>query len=228
MLQIEQLEARSLLSASTPAAHPAAATSAGVKVAAVKVAAAAVPAGTRPSVMVMRGTSDSLVTLQIRGTNKADTISVTQNLKNRAYLVKINGKTTTIAFMSTPVGESGKAAIDRIQVMALAGNDTVTVAADIKIDTQLVGGAGNDKLTGGGGDNILMGDELGTGEPGAPGVDQLFGRGGLDTLDGGPGKDRLSGGAGGDAYSSRDATTEYVGFNPKEGDFISFPPPVDC
>ena len=55
--------------------------------------------------------------------------------------------------------------------------------------------------TGGGGNDILRGDDVGNTLSGGDGEDQLFGRGGPDTLLGGLGKDELDGGTGDDVLN---------------------------
>ena len=76
------------------------------------------------------------------------------------------------------------------------GRDTVD--ADVE---RLLGGRGDDALTGSGVANVLWGDA---------GADTLNGQGGSDTLRGGPGADVLNGGAGIDTsdYSERTAPVE--------------------
>jgi hypothetical protein len=73
----------------------------------------------------------------------------------------------------------------RIIVFGNAGNDTLSVARSIGLPAEMHGGAGNDKLHGGAGPNILVGDA---------GDDQLRGGSRRDLLIGGTGADRLNGG----------------------------------
>ncbi len=62
-------------------------------------------------------------------------------------------------------------AVVRIFANAVAGNDTVTVAATV--GAQILGGAGNDVLTGGDGDDLLDGGSFGSDElDGGNGVDK--------------------------------------------------------
>ncbi len=67
------------------------------------------------------------------------------------------------------------------------GDDTLTAASAVG-SVQLIGNGGNDILTGGFGDDVLMGGEV------------FVGEGAADTLTGGAGNDRLEGGTGDDAY----------------------------
>ena len=84
-------------------------------------------------------------------------------------------------------------------------DDVVTIASNVLIDAELVGGEGDDRLVGGGGTNVLLGgagdDFLRGGDSndlliGGSGNDRLLGRGGSDVLSGLEGEDRLVAGAG--------------------------------
>jgi hypothetical protein len=81
------------------------------------------------------------------------------------------------------------AAIAGFEVNAGAGNDSVSVAANLPIPVTLRGGPGDDTLMGGSAADKLTG---------GPGNDLLSGHGGADLLYGGPGDDRLLGGPGDD------------------------------
>lgn len=98
-------------------------------------------------------------------------------------------------------------AVTQIVVCGMAGRDHIAVATGIVLPTVLHAGAGSDTVYGGGGADVIVGDN---------GRDRLFGRGGddhilagsgndrawggsgVDTLDGGAGKDVLLGGRGAD------------------------------
>lgn len=69
------------------------------------------------------------------------------------------------------------------------GNDNIQVAGSLSLRTELFGGAGNDRLKGGNGTNVLVGGD---------GDDRLIGGNKRDILIGGAGSDRLVGGAGDD------------------------------
>ena len=79
--------------------------------------------------------------------------------------------------------------ITSILVLALDGNDKVTIAGNVRITSLIDGGAGNDKLKGGAGADIILGAE---------GNDMLIGGRGRDILIGGDGCDRIIGNAGDD------------------------------
>jgi RTX calcium-binding nonapeptide repeat (4 copies) len=66
---------------------------------------------------------------------------------------------------------------------------------------EVVGGSGNDVLTGDNFDNTLIGND---------GNDTLAGLGGNDTLDGGGGTDSFDGGAGADVIRARDGVAESI------------------
>ena len=65
-------------------------------------------------------------------------------------------------------------------------------------DDVLIGGAGGDQISGGDGDDLLEGGEGADSLSGGDGADRLLGGDGDDTLTGGEGLDRLTGGAGND------------------------------
>lgn len=79
-------------------------------------------------------------------------------------------------------------AVDSIEVFGLDGNDTINIATNV-IGSYVLGGLGNDTITGSNGNDTLSG---------AAGKDRLNGRGGDDRLAGGKHADQLSGGEGND------------------------------
>jgi Ca2+-binding RTX toxin-like protein len=80
-------------------------------------------------------------------------------------------------------------AIAGFEVNAGGGSDFVFFTSDIPVPVTIRGGAGGDKLNGGGASDKIIG---------GPGDDSLIGRRGADWMLGGPGRDRLLGGAGDD------------------------------
>jgi Ca2+-binding RTX toxin-like protein len=144
--------------------------------------------------------------LTVNGTSKNDNITLSETTHNSIAAVDVNINGTDHFYDKTE--------IQRINVMAGAGNDKVLdntsinsyIFGDVGNDT-LQGGSGNDTLTGAGGKNILFGGAGNDRLNGSSGFDQLFGEagddrlygnGGNDILNGGPGKDHLFGGDGDD------------------------------
>src|SRR4051794_2637873 len=109
----------------------------------------------------------------------------------------------------TVVGTAPVAGLTSVEVDAGAGNDRVTMGFNLPdVAVQVLGGDGNDRLTGSGGDETLIGgagnDRLDGGGAndtleGDDGDDQLLGGDGNDTLAGGAGRDILAGGWGDDS-----------------------------
>ena len=111
--------------------------------------------------------------LSVRGTSGADTIIVTSSGSN--IVLTRNGTQTTYAASQ----------VQKINVDALAGNDTISVSVDLP--ATINGRAGNDKITTADGhDNITSGD-------------------GNDTIFTGNGGDRVDGDAGDDSITCGDA-----------------------
>jgi len=125
-------------------------------------------------------------TLRILGTDDADIILL--SVDSGSLAVQVNGGNADVF----PLAD-----IERIVIMALGGDDTVTLAAQVPA-AYIDGGAGNDTLAGGAGNDTLVGGD---------GNDVLMGNDGDDVLIGGAGADILSGGAGRDTadYSARTA-----------------------
>src|SRR5262245_53100186 len=66
----------------------------------------------------------------------------------------------------------------------LAGNDAITIASSVRIDSLLIGGSGDDELRSGAGSSVLLG---------GMGNDLLFGGNGRNILIGGGGSAQLHG-----------------------------------
>jgi uncharacterized delta-60 repeat protein len=114
-------------------------------------------------------------TLEIAGTDAGEVITVT---KQRHYLrVSVGGAVGDIAQRKFK-GRKVRA----IVISGGAGDDMLTVAADVAVPVTLDGGTGNDKLSGGAANDVLFG---------GAGDDSLYGGNGDDTLDGGPGSDHV-------------------------------------
>jgi Ca2+-binding RTX toxin-like protein len=87
-----------------------------------------------------------------------------------------------------------------IQVFGQSGNDIISVdeANGAMPEVNIFGGDGNDRITGGSGNDLLFGQAGNDTIKGNAGNDFLFGGAGNDTLDGGTGNDQLFGQAGDD------------------------------
>ncbi|MBL8814305.1 MAG: PKD domain-containing protein, partial [Planctomycetaceae bacterium] len=81
------------------------------------------------------------------------------------------------------------ASFNGIIVYGQAGNDRIEIQTPITLWSILDGGAGNDRITGGGGNNIILGGD---------GNDELDGMSGRDLIIGGRGSDEIDGGTGDD------------------------------
>ena len=96
---------------------------------------------------------------------------------------------------SSVLGDFPAADVGRLLAYGLGGNDVIYVDHRLNLPTELHGGAGNDVLLGGSGDDQLFGDDGNDKLGGNGGDDNLFGGNGMDTLNGSCGDDLLMGGA---------------------------------
>jgi Ca2+-binding RTX toxin-like protein len=117
------------------------------------------------------GLADNVV---VRGSNDDDSITV----RGQGAALEVGGLAARLTVANADPGA------DRLTVSALDGNDVVD-ASNVAAGSMLVtleGGAADDALIGGNGDDTLNGDA---------GDDILIGGPGIDTLNGGPGDDVL-------------------------------------
>src|ERR1041384_565553 len=154
--------------------------------------------------------------LTIDGTANNDTVSVVVNSTDKTkYNVTINGKTTHFSRAAVhsikidtkegndkiTIGTKPTAVNDPVTVLGGAGNDTVTGGNEAD---SIDGSDGNDVLTGGGGDDtITSGDGFDLSQGGL-GDDSILGEGGDDLLYGDAGNDTLRGGDGNDTMGGDD------------------------
>jgi hypothetical protein len=115
-------------------------------------------------------------TLYAIGTHHDDHITI--NKAGSVYRVHADFLTTG-NFRDVPM-----AGISRIVVQVCDGDDHVTISSGISLAALIDGGAGDDKLNGGNGPNIILGGD---------GDDQINGGNARDLLIGGRGSDRLVG-----------------------------------
>jgi Ca2+-binding RTX toxin-like protein len=93
------------------------------------------------------------------------------------------------------VGTPVTANTPRLVINGLAGNDTISVHGSVHVPIEAHGGSGNDRITGGGGNDVLLGDDVcqsgRDSVTGGMGDDVIVGGGERDNLDGGGGNDVL-------------------------------------
>ena len=134
-------------------------------------------------------TDPTKTALYVGGTTGDDQITVVQNGTTGNYEVRING-----------VSKGTFAPTGRIIIFGQAGNDDINVPNSVTLPVEMFGGAGNDRLSGGGGDDLLVGGD---------GADELFGGSGRDILIGGAGLDHLTGNAGDDVLIGGSTTYDF-------------------
>lgn len=123
--------------------------------------------------------------LIVNGTEDADTFVVAPGSTKAGVNIFANGAS---------IGEFTIKDFSRIYVDARGGDDTLSVTAKLKKTVVLIGGEGNDTMTGGAGAEILLGG------------------GGDDTIRGGKGKDVVFGGDGADNLFGDESSDLLVGF----------------
>ncbi|MEM9826774.1 MAG: hypothetical protein AAF958_09305 [Planctomycetota bacterium] len=116
--------------------------------------------------------------LTIRGTGNDDRVHVEQDDQLLRWFTSWGG------WFSAPLDR-----YDRIVVDGLGGHDEIVIDSSVHLPTRLSGGAGNDDLVGGSGPDEILG---------GAGNDRLDGMAGDDTLLGGADNDRIVGGDGND------------------------------
>ncbi|MDB5326433.1 MAG: Alkaline phosphatase [Phycisphaerales bacterium] len=119
--------------------------------------------------------------LRVTGTAGEDAISVSRS--GTSWTVR-NGSWSTVL----------TAAVTKVWVNAMAGNDSVTLDGGIAVPATLIGDLGNDTLIGTGAADSLSGGVGNDSLVGGDGADILTGDAGMDTLVGGGGANKLYGG----------------------------------
>src|SRR5215831_8526286 len=130
--------------------------------------------------------------LTIFGDAQNNTITIS---RDAAGAILVNGGAVAVQGGTPTVANTAL-----IQAFGQAGNDTITMneANGALPSANLFGGAGNDTLTGGSGNDMLFGQAGNDTLLGKGGNDLLFGGDGNDTLIGGDGDDQVFGEAGND------------------------------
>jgi Ca2+-binding RTX toxin-like protein len=145
--------------------------------------------------------------LTITGTEAPDLIEV-QIRQNDPSRVKV--EINNLGFEQ----RFSRAAVTKIVVNALGGNDAVEIGKDdepVAIRAELNGGAGNDELDGGASGDILRGGDGADDLDGERGNDRIFGNGGNDILAGSAGRDMLYGGNGADTLEGGSGNDQLFG-----------------
>lgn len=146
--------------------------------------------GTRP-------TDDQLV-LTTKGTGD-DKVNVSQN-SDGTLDVDVNGEKFNVKLASG----------QQFGIRVGEGNDVVTVAPNIRVNFVIEGGAGDDTLTAGAGNDHIDGGLGNDVIDGGAGKDDLFGNSGNDVIDGGSGENIIYGGDGDDSLTATgDGQTNY-------------------
>jgi Ca2+-binding RTX toxin-like protein len=147
--------------------------------------------------------------LTVTGSSGDDTITL-QNDNSGNVTATLNGQTSKAFAL---------AQVTAINVLGGAGNDTITIGANLP-GVSVKGGAGDDIITGGDGNDALSGqagnDSIVGGADndsmlGGPGNDTLVGQSGDDTLLGGADDDFLRGSAGNDSLDGGTGTNKMKG-----------------
>ena len=159
-------------------------------------------------------------TVDVVGTKSADDIHVRLSADLASLEVLRNGRR---------LGSYALNSVALVRIDAGRGNDHVHVDANVMVASHLTGGVGNDILVGGGLDDYLRGmqgkDSLSGGDgddildgaqamdvlTGGAGGDRLLGGDGLDVLDGGLGIDSITGGRGLDWLTGGDGADIFIG-----------------
>lgn len=118
--------------------------------------------------------------LVVHGTPRDDAILFQSLNKGAVVAVQVNGRS---------YGQFATNTLSRLVAYGYDGNDRITVHGALTIGAFLSGGAGDDTLQGGSGNDVLVG---------GAGRDTLAGNHGNDLLFAGAGADMLNGGQGGD------------------------------
>ena len=142
------------------------------------------------------GVAFSYDAIIIQGTDANDTAKVTATTD--AGVIKYNVTLNDLAW-SDPFASATGVAISRIVMDGGAGNDKLELDNTVALGASVTGGDGNDTLIGSGGGDTLDGGAGNDSLEGKAGNDSLTGGLGDDTLLGSDGNDTLSGGMGADS-----------------------------
>jgi Ca2+-binding RTX toxin-like protein len=150
--------------------------------------------------------------LVVQGTGATDSIVISAIPFTGLALVTMSGYGTVpmSGYGTVPMSLSG---LSRIVIFGEGGSDAIVVDNSIATPVYAYGDAGNDTITGGGGDDYLYGGSGIDTLNGNSGNDVLLGEGDVDTLFGGLGRDVLIGGSGLDTLRGEDGDDILIGGN---------------
>jgi Ca2+-binding RTX toxin-like protein len=178
----------------------------------------AIPASAAVPLIVVSSSPTNGV--KIMGTDAVDTIVVTRAGTTAAPRISVDAATPlsiqvgcqpvpgdpTQALCTSPLASGG--VFRQIAIYAGAGNDVIshgvlaTPMPSLAVPMKVIGGLGENKISGGPGQDDLIGGPDDDTLSGGDAADELFGHSGDDTLDGGPGlDDELYGGPGNDTLN---------------------------
>ena len=143
-----------------------------------------------------------------------DDDTIVTNFSSASKGQVIDNENGTYSYVPS-IGQVGE---DSFTISVTDGMETSSQVINVSIESVLFGGAGNDTLSGGAGDDDIYGGAGNDTLSGGAGDDDIYGDGGDDTISGGAGDDDLSGGAGADlfAFADGDGHDTIHGFNPSE------------
>lgn len=144
-------------------------------------------------------------TLAVTGTSANDTITVRELAGNRLVVNGVMIQSNGQFFNTIPAGSAS-----RVYVFGSSGNDTINVQTVTRKAT-IIGGVGDDTITGGTANDDLYGRDGNDVINGGPGNDSLFGENGDDLLGGDAGNDSLFGAAGDDTLVGGDGNDRHFG-----------------
>jgi hypothetical protein len=152
--------------------------------------------------------------LLVNGTANSDAIIV-QPVPGQPGQVRV-------VFPGLILGPFAATSIDRIEIFALAGHDSIAVDAAITQPATIHGGAGYDSISSGSGDDLIYGDEDIDSIMGNAGNDVILGGDGADYLYGNLGNDVLIGGTGADWLNGNEGDDLLIGGSTThDGNFAS-------
>ncbi len=132
-------------------------------------------------------TSNSI--LVIVGSQNSDKIKLKNDNRDDDYLhISIRDREEDVKYRGLVTAN-----VERILVFGLRGDDDIAIDDDIDIATLIWGGEGNDRIRGGGGNDVILGQQ---------GDDRIYGSSGRDILIGGAGSDKIYGDEGEDILIS--------------------------